>query len=112
MALFSDVISLHEMPYSHRYDRNLTSADKVLHPRIETIVGLWGMTIDLSLIIAMHLGFASLLSLPYIQLLLWLVGAVYLSSRKRRSLLANSFFGESFSISIVLFTPGLYSPQP
>lgn len=42
-------------------------------------VGLGGMTIDLTLIIAMVLGFASLLSLPYIQLPLWLVGAAFLA---------------------------------
>lgn len=42
-------------------------------------VGLGGMTIDLTLIIAMYLGFSSLLSLPYIQLSLWLVGAAFLA---------------------------------
>lgn len=42
-------------------------------------VGLGGMTIDLTLIIAMVSGFASLLSLPYIQLPLWLVGAAFLA---------------------------------
>ncbi|MFB5761224.1 LysE family transporter [Paenibacillus medicaginis] len=42
-------------------------------------VGLGGMTIDLTLIIAMYLGFASFLSLPFIQMPLWLVGAAFLA---------------------------------
>ncbi|MFC9709622.1 LysE family translocator [Paenibacillus sp. NPDC056933] len=42
-------------------------------------VGLGGMTIDTSLILAMYFGFASLLSLPYIQIPLWLAGAGFLA---------------------------------
>ncbi len=38
-------------------------------------VGLGGMTVDTALILAMYFGFASLLSLPYIQIPLWLAGA-------------------------------------
>ncbi|GGH49235.1 amino acid transporter [Paenibacillus silvae] len=38
-------------------------------------VGLGGMTVDAALILAMYFGFASLLSLPYIQIPLWLAGA-------------------------------------
>jgi len=42
-------------------------------------VGLGGMTIDAALIILMVLGFASLLSLPFIQIPLWLLGAGFLA---------------------------------
>lgn len=41
-------------------------------------VGLGGMTIDIALIIALFLGFGSILSLPFIQLPLWLIGAGFL----------------------------------
>ncbi|ODJ53378.1 lysine transporter LysE [Brochothrix thermosphacta] len=41
-------------------------------------VGIGGMTIDVALIIALYLGFANILSLPYIQSPLWLIGAVFL----------------------------------
>lgn len=42
-------------------------------------VGLGGMTIDLALILAMILGFASILSIPFVQIPLWLVGAGFLA---------------------------------
>ncbi|WP_152392725.1 LysE family transporter [Paenibacillus guangzhouensis] len=42
-------------------------------------VGLGGMTIDFALIILMVLGFASILSLPYIQIPLWIAGAGFLA---------------------------------
>lgn len=42
------------------------------------IVGLGGMTVDLLLIIALYLGLASILSLPIIQVIMWLVGALFL----------------------------------
>lgn len=42
-------------------------------------VGLGGMTIDVLLIVALYLGLAQFLALPYIQMLLWLIGAVFLS---------------------------------
>lgn len=41
-------------------------------------VGLGGMTIDLALIFALYLGVAKFLALPYIQLPLWIVGAIFL----------------------------------
>lgn len=41
-------------------------------------VGLGAMTIDLLLILAMYAGFASFLSLPYVQMPLWLIGAGFL----------------------------------
>ncbi|MER2113628.1 MAG: LysE family transporter, partial [Solibacillus isronensis] len=41
-------------------------------------VGLGGMTIDLALIIALYFGVAKFLSLAYIQLPLWLIGAAFL----------------------------------
>ncbi|WP_195571514.1 LysE family translocator [Paenibacillus sp. 1001270B_150601_E10] len=41
-------------------------------------VGLGGMTIDLLLIIGLYLGLASILSMPYIQLIMWLVGGIFL----------------------------------
>jgi len=42
-------------------------------------VGLGGMTVDVSLILAMYFGFASLLALPYVQIPLWLAGAAVLA---------------------------------
>ncbi|WP_145322003.1 LysE family translocator [Paenibacillus xylanexedens] len=42
-------------------------------------VGLGGMTIDAGLILAMYFGFASVLSLPYVQIPLWLAGAGFLA---------------------------------
>ncbi|SOC15673.1 threonine/homoserine/homoserine lactone efflux protein [Ureibacillus xyleni] len=41
-------------------------------------VGLGGMTIDLLLVIALYFGLAQFLALPYIQLPLWIIGAVFL----------------------------------
>lgn len=41
-------------------------------------VGIGGMTIDALLIIALYLGLAKFLSLPYIQMPLWIIGAVFL----------------------------------
>jgi L-lysine exporter family protein LysE/ArgO len=41
-------------------------------------VGLGGMTIDLALIMALYLGVAKFLALPYVQLPLWIVGAIFL----------------------------------
>lgn len=41
-------------------------------------VGLGGMTIDLLLIVALYLGFAQVLALPYVQMPLWIIGAVFL----------------------------------
>lgn len=41
-------------------------------------VGIGGMTIDVLLIVALYFGFANVLALPYIQLPLWLIGAVFL----------------------------------
>lgn len=41
-------------------------------------VGLGGMTIDVLLILALYMGFANILALPYIQLPLWIIGAVFL----------------------------------
>ena len=40
-------------------------------------VGLGGMTIDVLLILALYMGFANILALPYIQLPLWIIGAVF-----------------------------------
>jgi L-lysine exporter family protein LysE/ArgO len=42
------------------------------------IVGLGGMTVDMLLIIGLYLGLASVLSLPIIQVIMWLVGAMFL----------------------------------
>ncbi|WP_440109249.1 LysE family translocator [Paenibacillus sp. QZ-Y1] len=42
-------------------------------------VGLGGMTVDAGLILAMYFGFASFLSLPYVQIPLWLAGAAFLA---------------------------------
>lgn len=41
-------------------------------------VGLGGMTIDLVLILALYFGLASLLQLPFVQIPMWLIGAVFL----------------------------------
>ncbi|MDR4938842.1 LysE family transporter [Rossellomorea marisflavi] len=41
-------------------------------------VGVGGMTIDFLLVLAMYLGLAQVLSLPYVQLPLWVVGAIFL----------------------------------
>ncbi|MBQ0138966.1 MAG: LysE family transporter [Kurthia sp.] len=41
-------------------------------------VGLGGMTMDAALIIALYLGLASILALPYVQLPLWIIGALFL----------------------------------
>lgn len=41
-------------------------------------VGLGGMTMDILLIIALYLGLASILALPYVQLPLWIIGALFL----------------------------------
>ena len=41
-------------------------------------VGIGGMTIDLLLILALYLGLAKFLALPYIQMPLWIIGAVFL----------------------------------
>src|SRR5699024_3088710 len=40
--------------------------------------GLGGMTIDLVLIFALYFGLASLLQLPFIQIPMWFIGAVFL----------------------------------
>ncbi|MFF5994903.1 LysE family transporter [Lysinibacillus sp. KU-BSD001] len=41
-------------------------------------VGLGGMTIDVLLILALYFGLAKILSLPYVQLPLWIIGAGFL----------------------------------
>lgn len=41
-------------------------------------VGIGGMTIDFLLIIALYLGLAKFLALPYIQMPLWIIGAIFL----------------------------------
>ena len=41
-------------------------------------VGIGGMTIDLLLIVALYLGLAKFLALPYIQMPLWIIGAIFL----------------------------------
>ena len=41
-------------------------------------VGIGGMTIDVLLIIVLYLGLAQFLSLPFIQLPLWIIGAIFL----------------------------------
>lgn len=41
-------------------------------------VGLGGMTIDLVLIVALYFGLASLLQWSFIQVPMWLIGAVFL----------------------------------
>ncbi|MEH7749534.1 LysE family transporter, partial [Neobacillus drentensis] len=40
-------------------------------------VGAGGMTIDILLILALYAGFAQFLSLPFIQIPLWLIGAIF-----------------------------------
>lgn len=42
------------------------------------IVGLGGMTVDLLLIVLLYSGLASVLSAPFIQLIMWLIGALFL----------------------------------
>ncbi len=42
------------------------------------VVGLGGMTIDFALIVALYFGLASFLQLPFIQIPMWLVGAIFL----------------------------------
>lgn len=42
------------------------------------IVGLGGMTIDLGLILLLFFGLASVLSLPIVQVVMWLLGALFL----------------------------------
>lgn len=41
-------------------------------------VGIGGMTIDVLLIVALYLGLAKFLALPYIQMPLWIIGAIFL----------------------------------
>jgi len=41
-------------------------------------VGIGGMTIDLILIFALYFGLANILAIPYIQMPLWIVGAIFL----------------------------------
>lgn len=41
-------------------------------------VGLGGMTIDMLLIGALYVGLAKFLALPYIQMPLWIIGAIFL----------------------------------
>ncbi|MER2039027.1 MAG: LysE family transporter [Solibacillus sp.] len=41
-------------------------------------VGIGGMTIDVLLIVALYFGLAQFLSLPFIQMPLWIIGAVFL----------------------------------
>lgn len=41
-------------------------------------VGLGGMTVDVMMIFALYMGLASVLSIPYIQLPIWLIGAGFL----------------------------------
>lgn len=41
-------------------------------------VGIGGMTIDILLIVALYFGLAQILSLPFIQLPLWIIGAIFL----------------------------------
>ena len=40
-------------------------------------VGIGGMTVDLILIIALYLGLAKILAIPFIQMPLWIVGAIF-----------------------------------
>jgi L-lysine exporter family protein LysE/ArgO len=42
------------------------------------VVGLGGMTVDLLLIVLLYSGLASFLSAPFIQLIMWLIGALFL----------------------------------
>ncbi|MBD3109154.1 LysE family transporter [Bacillus sp. AGMB 02131] len=41
-------------------------------------VGIGGMTVDLLLIAALYVGLAKVLALPYIQMPLWVIGAIFL----------------------------------
>lgn len=41
------------------------------------VVGLGGMTVDLLLIVLLYSGLASFLSAPFIQLIMWLIGALF-----------------------------------
>ncbi len=41
-------------------------------------VGIGGMTIDVLLIVALYFGLAKFLALPYIQMPLWIIGALFL----------------------------------
>ena len=41
-------------------------------------VGLGGMTIDFALILALYFGLASILQMPFIQIPMWLIGAIFL----------------------------------
>lgn len=41
-------------------------------------VGLGGMTIDLFLIAALYFGLASILQLPFVQIPMWFIGAIFL----------------------------------
>lgn len=41
-------------------------------------VGIGGMTIDLMLITALYFGLANFLALPFIQMPLWIIGAIFL----------------------------------
>lgn len=42
-------------------------------------IGLGGMTVDFLLIISLYFGLASILSTPYIQIPMWLIGACFLA---------------------------------
>lgn len=42
------------------------------------VVGLGGMTIDFVLILCLYLGLASILQLPFIQIPMWFIGAIFL----------------------------------
>lgn len=42
------------------------------------VVGLGGMTIDFVLILILYVGLASLLQLPFVQIPMWLIGAIFL----------------------------------
>src|SRR5699024_1466247 len=42
------------------------------------VVGLGGMTIDFALILTLYVGLASLLQLSFVQIPMWLIGAVFL----------------------------------
>lgn len=42
------------------------------------VVGLGGITIDIALIVGLYFGLAAFLSLPIIQISMWLIGAIFL----------------------------------
>ena len=42
-------------------------------------VGLGGMTVDFLLVIALYMGLASVLAIPYIQIPMWFIGACFLA---------------------------------